>query len=140
MAGRNCILFTDKTSRLGLTKIFGVFWVIHTVRQQRQIREHKKENIPLGKCLLGACDRPETLLVARDRVSQPDRGCPQRPKCVRKAQSLGAQSVTHLPSAQIRILGSWDGASCWVPGSPGSLLLPLLATCALHHHLCFSNK
>ena len=37
----------------------------------------------------------------------------------------GAQSVKHLPSAQVTILGSWDRAPCRAPCSAGSLLLPL---------------
>ena len=36
-----------------------------------------------------------------------------------------AQSVKCLPSVQIMISGSWDGALCWAPCSVGSLLLPL---------------
>ena len=36
-----------------------------------------------------------------------------------------AQSVKHLPFAQVMISWSWDGALCWAPCSTGSLLLPL---------------
>ena len=36
------------------------------------------------------------------------------------------QSVKHLPSAQVMIPGSWDGAPHWAPCSAGSLLLPPL--------------
>ena len=36
-----------------------------------------------------------------------------------------AQSVKHLPSAQVRIPGSWDRILHWAPCSAGSLLLPL---------------
>ena len=34
------------------------------------------------------------------------------------------QSVKHLPSAQVMIPGSWDGAPHWASCSAGSLLLP----------------
>ena len=36
-----------------------------------------------------------------------------------------AQSVKHLPLAQVMIPGSWDQAPHWAPFSEGSLLLPL---------------
>ena len=36
-----------------------------------------------------------------------------------------AQSVKHLPLAQVMISGSWDGAPCQGPCSVGSLFLPL---------------
>ena len=36
-----------------------------------------------------------------------------------------AQSVKHLPSAQVRISGSWNQAPCHAPCSVVSLLLPL---------------
>ena len=36
-----------------------------------------------------------------------------------------AQSVRHLPSAQVMIAGSWDGVLRWALCSMGSLLLPL---------------
>ena len=36
-----------------------------------------------------------------------------------------AQSVKCLPSAQVMIPGSWNGAPRWAPCSAGSLLLPL---------------
>ena len=36
-----------------------------------------------------------------------------------------AQSLKHLPSAEVMIPGSWDGALCWALCSVGSLLLPL---------------
>ena len=36
-----------------------------------------------------------------------------------------AQSVKHLPSAQVMIPGSWDWAPHWAPCSGGTLLLPL---------------
>ena len=36
-----------------------------------------------------------------------------------------AQSVKHLPSAQVMIPGSWDQAPHWASYSAGSLLLPL---------------
>ena len=36
-----------------------------------------------------------------------------------------AQSVRHLPSAQIMIPESWDPAPHWAPCSAGSRLLPL---------------
>ena len=45
-----------------------------------------------------------------------------------------AQLVEHLPSAQVMIPGSWDGAWCQALCSAGSLLLPLPAAppaCAL---------
>ena len=36
-----------------------------------------------------------------------------------------AQSVKHLPSAQVKITESQDGAPHWAPSSAMSLLLPL---------------
>ena len=36
-----------------------------------------------------------------------------------------AQSMKHLPSAQVMIPRSCDGVLCWAPCSVGSLLLPL---------------
>jgi len=38
---------------------------------------------------------------------------------------LGGSVVKHLPSAQVMIPGSWDGAPRRAPCSAGSLLLPL---------------
>ena len=43
-----------------------------------------------------------------------------------KEDAWMAQLVMHLPSAQVMILGSWDGAPCPAPCSAGSLQLPLL--------------
>ena len=60
-----------------------------------------------------------------------------------------AQSVTHLPLAQVMILWSWDralhGASHLAPCSAGSMLLPLpmpaaLSSCALSVSFCQINK
>ena len=50
-----------------------------------------------------------------------------------------AQLMKRLLSAQIMILGSWDGAPCWAPCSVGSLLLPLLSL-SLSHSLSVLNK
>ena len=61
--------------------------------------------------------------------------------CLRTASIWGclvAQSVAHLPSAQVLIPGSWDGALCLAPCSAGNLLLSLLHTCAPSHYLCLS--
>ena len=50
-----------------------------------------------------------------------------------------AQSVKHLPSAQVMLPGSWDRTPHWAPCSAGSLLLPLPQplplACALSHTL-----
>ena len=59
-----------------------------------------------------------------------------------KAYSRGtwvAQSVKHLPSAQIMILGSWNRALHWAPCSERGLLLPLFPTHALLLSLSLSN-
>ena len=47
-----------------------------------------------------------------------------------------AQSIKHLPLAQVMTPGSWDRVPHWAPCSVGSLLLPLPPTpptCALSH-------
>ena len=47
-----------------------------------------------------------------------------------------AQEVKHLPSAQVMISGSWDGALHQAPCSAGTLLLPLpLPLLVLSHTL-----
>ena len=58
-----------------------------------------------------------------------------------------AQSVKHLPLAQVMITGSWDQAPCHrAPCSVGSLLLPLplpplpLLVCSLTLSLSFCVK
>ena len=48
-----------------------------------------------------------------------------------------AQSVKHLPLAQVMILGSWDRAPCWAPCSVWSVLVSLHL---LMHVLAFSLK
>jgi len=56
---------------------------------------------------------------------------------------LGGSVVKRLPSAQVRILGSWDQAPHWAPCSAGSLLLPLpfpLLVFLLSLSLCQINK
>ena len=50
-----------------------------------------------------------------------------------------AQLVKCLPSAQVKISGSWDGASRWAPCSMGSLLLPSLY-CSPASALSLSSK
>ena len=62
-----------------------------------------------------------------------------------KAKNRGlrlAQSVKHLPLAQVTILVSWDGAPCWAPCPVGGLLLshplPLHFPCLCS--LTLSNK
>ena len=47
--------------------------------------------------------------------------------------------VKPLPSAQVRIPGSWDGALCQAPCSAGSLLLPLLFPWLVCGLLCQIN-
>ena len=68
---------------------------------------------------------------------------------IRKLTSWGAwvaQAVKCLPSGQVMISGSGDGAPHWVPCSVGSLVLPLpLPTTSLFVHarslsLCQINK
>ena len=51
-----------------------------------------------------------------------------------------AQSVKRLPSAQVMISGSWDGAAHWAPCSVGSLLLPLPLSLLVLFSLSLSNK
>ena len=51
-----------------------------------------------------------------------------------------AQSVKHLPSAQVMISGSWDGALGQAPCSVGSLLLPPPLPPACELSLSLSNK
>ena len=61
------------------------------------------------------------------------------PEEVQTGGTWVAQSVKHLPSAQVMIPGSWDGALHWAPCSPGSLLLPLPLP-LLVHFLSVSNQ
>ena len=52
-----------------------------------------------------------------------------------------AQSVKHLPLAQVMISGSWDQVLHWAPCSAGSLLLPLpLPSLVISLSLCKINK
>ena len=50
-----------------------------------------------------------------------------------------AQSVKHLPFAQVVISGSWDGAPLLAPRSAGNLLLLPLPLPTIHAH-DLSNK
>ena len=52
-----------------------------------------------------------------------------------------AQSVKHLPSAQVMILGSWDQVPPWAPHLPTQCEEPATPpACALSVSLCHINK
>ena len=69
--------------------------------------------------------------VLEDNIVKTNSPCGDCMACV-------AQSVKHLPLAQIMIPGFWDGAPHQAPCSAGTLLLPLLPAHVLSCYLCYS--